>query len=75
MNLDYILKIGDTIRDFEDRDCYYEGTIVSLRPLKYKINNILWCGEKDVSMNSKVTSARFWYIQVLLNNNWFNIEE
>ena len=48
------MKIGDKIRDIEDGDCYYEGIIIELKPLKYKVTNILWCGEIDSSMNGQV---------------------
>ena len=49
------MKIGDKIRDIEDGDCYYEGVVVGLNPLKYRIINILWCGEIDSSINGELT--------------------
>ena len=45
------IEIGDKIRDIEDGDCYFEGIVVELNPLKYKITNIVWGGEIDTSMN------------------------
>lgn len=57
------LSIGDKIRDVEDGDCYYEGIVVSITPLKYKITNILWCGDIDSSMNGQITEPKWWYIE------------
>ena len=55
-------NIGDKIRDIEDGDCYYEGVIVSLNPIKYKITNIIWCDEIDESMNGNVIEPKWWYL-------------
>ena len=57
------LSIGDRIRDIEDGDCYYEGVVVSLTPLKYKITNIVWCDEIDTSMNGKFIAPKWWIIK------------
>jgi len=57
------MKIGDKIRDIEDGDCYYEGIVVELNPMKYKINNIVWCDEIDDSMNGQITEPKWWYIE------------
>ena len=35
-------KIGDRIIDAEDGDCYFEGIVISLNPLKYKIDKVVW---------------------------------
>ena len=59
------MKIGDKIRDIEDGDCYYEGIVVHIEPLRYKITNILWCGEVDDSMNGEVIELRWTWIKVL----------
>jgi DNA repair ATPase RecN len=39
-------KIGDRIKDIEDGDCYYEGIVTQLNPLKYKVDKIIWNGEE-----------------------------
>lgn len=54
------ILVGDIIRDIEDTDCFYEGIVISLNPIKYKITNILWNGEEDDSMNGIVTVLRWW---------------
>ena len=59
------MKIGDKIRDIEDGDCYYEGVVVHIEPLRYKITNILWSGEVDDSMNGEVIELRWTWIEVL----------
>jgi len=62
------MKIGDKIRDVEDGDCYYEGVIVELNPIKYKITNIVWSGEIDNSMNGNIIESRWWWLEVLKEN-------
>lgn len=58
------LKIGDTIRDMEDNDCYYEGVVVSLNPLKYKIQRTVWDGEEGPDeMIGRITEQMWWYIE------------
>ena len=57
------MKIGDKIRDIEDGDCYYEGVVVELNPMKYEITNIIWDGEIDDSMNGQVIKQKWWYIE------------
>ena len=57
------MKIGDKIRDIEDGDCYYEGIVVELNPMKYKITNIIWDGQVDDSMNGQVIKQKWWYIE------------
>tara|TARA_R110002074_G_scaffold233749_1_gene405410 strand:+ start:452 stop:658 length:207 start_codon:yes stop_codon:yes gene_type:complete len=67
------MKIGDKIRDIEDGDCYYEGLVIGLNPLKYRIINILWCDEIDSSMNGEVTELRWWQVEVFKNDEWVNV--
>jgi len=57
------MNIGDRIKDIEDGDCYYEGVVVKLNPLKYKITNIVWCGEIDNSMNGQIIECKWWYLE------------
>ena len=59
------LSIGDTIRDVEDGECYYEGVVVSTNPIKYKVTNIVWNGEIDTSHNGKIFFLHWWYVVVL----------
>ena len=67
------MKTGDKIRDIEDSDCYYEGVVVQLNPLKYKITNILWNDEVDSSMNGQVIELKWWQVELYKNNEWVNI--
>ena len=57
------MNIGDKIIDIEDGDCYYEGIVVELNPMKYKVTNIVWCDEIDDSMNGQVIKQKWWYIE------------
>lgn len=59
------INVGDRIRDIEDGDCYYEGIVVSLNPVKYKITSILWSNEIDNSMNGEVIESKWWFIKVV----------
>lgn len=65
MNID--IEIGSKIRDIEDGDCYFEGVVMELNPLKYKITNIVWGGEIDTSMNGQVIQPRWWQIELIKN--------
>ena len=67
MNID--IEIGSKIRDVEDGDCYYEGVVVELIPLRYKITNIIWGGEIDTSMNGQVIQPKWWYIELIETQN------
>ena len=67
------MKIGDKIRDIEDGDCYYEGVVVQLNPLKYKITTILWCDEVDNSMNGHVIGLKWWKVELYKNSKWVNV--
>jgi|TARA_R110001606_G_C14907984_1_gene594925 hypothetical protein len=67
------MKIGDKIRDIEDGDCYYEGIIVELNPLRYKVTNILWCNEIDNSMNGEIIGLKWWQVELFKNNEWINV--
>jgi len=64
------MKIGDRIRDLEDGDCYYEGVIISLNPLKYEVTNIIWNGEVDNSMNGQVIKLQWWILEMLIDGKW-----
>jgi hypothetical protein len=63
MNTD--MEIGDKIRDIEDGDCYYEGIVVELIPIKYKITNIVWGGKVDTSMNGQVIELKWWQVELV----------
>ena len=58
-----IPNIGDTIRDIEDGDCYYEGIVCELNPIQYKITGVVWNGQKDNSMNGVVTGLKWWILE------------
>lgn len=58
------MKIGDKIRDIEDGDCYYEGIIVSLNPIKYKLTGIVWNGEEEKIENNVITCSKWWYLEL-----------
>ncbi len=58
------MNIGDKIRDIEDGDCYYEGIVVELNPMKYKITNIIWSDEIDDSMNGQIIEPKWWYFEI-----------
>ena len=59
------MEIGDKIRDIEDGDCYYEGIVVELIPIKYKITNIVWGGKVDTSMNGRVIELKWWQVELV----------
>ena len=64
------MKIGDKIRDVEDGDCYYEGIVTELNPLKYKITSIIWSDEADESMNGEVLALKWWLLKWYNGSEW-----
>jgi hypothetical protein len=64
------LFIGDIIRDIEDGDCFYEGIVVNVNPIKYKITKILWCNELDNSMNGEIIELKWWILEKLIDSKW-----
>jgi len=68
------INIGDIIRDVEDWDCYYQGVVVSLNPIQYKITNVVWNGENDNYINGDVYELKWWKLQKLNNNKWEEIK-
>tara|TARA_R100001377_G_scaffold83920_1_gene66351 strand:+ start:724 stop:948 length:225 start_codon:yes stop_codon:yes gene_type:complete len=67
-----MIKIGDIIRDIENGDCYYEGIVISLAPVKYRITNIIWNGEIDSERNGDEIELKWWHFQVL-KHKWVNV--
>jgi hypothetical protein len=67
------LFIGDKIRDIEDDDCYYEGIVLELNPVKYKITNVFWSGENDNSMNGKIIELKWWITEKLIGDEWIKL--
>ena len=67
------LFIGDVIRDIEDGDCYYEGVVVSINPIQYKITKILWCNELDNSMDGKITELNWWILEKFDGLKWIRL--
>ena len=63
-----MIQIGDTIRDVEDGDCYFEGIateIVDGKVTKYILTKIIWSGEEDQDdkrLNTEI-SPEWWYIE------------
>jgi hypothetical protein len=68
------LETGTKIRDIEDGDAYFEGVIVELNPLKYKITNIVWGDRVDTSMNGQIIRPKWWQLEVYINNEWIRIK-
>ena len=64
-----MITIGSKIRDIEDSDCYYEGIVVSLNPLMYKITAVLWNNELCTELNGNVTQQKWWKIEVVTNSD------
>ena len=62
------MKIGDTIRDIEDGDCYFEGIateIVDGKVKKYLLTKIVWSNEVDEDddrLNTEI-EPQWWYIE------------
>lgn len=69
----FILRIGDTIRDVEDGDCYYEGVVVSVDPVRYQVNKVVWCGDVDNSMNGKILELNWWILERLDGTQWVRL--
>ena len=68
-----MLKIGDTIKDTEDGDCFFVGEVVKLNSFKgveyYKVIQVIWNGEeyKDDDLIGQVIKPRWWYIEKVEN--------
>jgi len=68
-----MLKIGDTIKDTEDGDCYFVGEVVKLNSFKgveyYKVTQVIWNDEdyKDDDLIGQIIKPRWWYIQKVEN--------
>ena len=64
------MKIGDTIQDIEDGDCWYEGKVTEIvdgRVTKYILTKIVWSGEideNDERLNTEI-EPQWWYIENL----------
>ena len=63
-----MIQIGDTIRDIEDGDCYFEGIateIVDGKVTKYILTKIIWSGDEDQDdkrLNTEI-SPEWWYVE------------
>jgi hypothetical protein len=57
-------KIGDRIKDLEDEDCYYEGVVTQLNPLKYIVDKFVWHGKEweDVVIGKEI-ELEWYYIE------------
>ena len=58
-------EVGDVIRDSEDRDCYYQGVVVSCEPLIYEITGIVWNGVPSDNMNGSRLRLAWWHTERL----------
>ena len=67
------MNIGDRIRDIEDSDCYFEGIIVGINPIVYRVTNALWNGEVDDSMNGQEMELRWWIVAIFRNGEWIEL--
>ena len=62
------MKIGDTIQDVEDGDCYYEGIVTEIindKVTKYILTKIFWSNEIDENddrLNTEI-EPQWWYIE------------
>lgn len=68
------IKIGDRIRDLEDVDCYYEGVVVSVEPLIYRIDTIVWDGESETVLTNEETRPKWWLHYILNQGEWNQIK-
>jgi len=68
------MKIGDTIRDIEDGDCYFEGIATEIedgKVTKYLLKKIVWSDEIDENddrLNTEI-EPQWWYIQQVKTDN------
>ena len=56
------IQIGDFIRDIEDGDCYYEGIVISINPVEYRITSVMWCGVHDSALIGTITNLMWWNV-------------
>lgn len=68
------MNIGNKVRDVEDGDCYREGTIVEINPLRYKLEREVWNGEEYFDCIGEITEPRWWILEVYNENTkqWQN---
>jgi len=58
------LKVGDRIRDVEDGDFFYEGFVVSLNPMMYKVDRVFLVDDHpDDSLIGQITEPLLWYVK------------
>lgn len=65
--------IGNKIRDIEDDDCYNEGTVVSMKPLKYRKERTVWNGEEEMCDEDVILEIQYWILESYLDNEWKRI--
>jgi hypothetical protein len=68
------IKVGDKIRDIEDGDCYFEGTVTSLNPLMYLFERELWCNEFKEIHNGDVKELQWYLLEVYIDDKWVKIK-
>ena len=62
------MKIGDRIKDIEDGDCYFYGTVSKVKDgtvLEYILEGVYWCGkeEKEPEHLNEPITPRWWQIE------------
>lgn len=59
------MKIGDKIKDIEDGDCYYYGTVTDIENgevTEYLLEGVFWNNEEDKEFNLIGEKVKpFWY--------------
>jgi hypothetical protein len=65
------IKVGDTIRDVEDGDCYFEGIVVEVleNGIKYKVDRVLWNDEE------RLTPEEDRSIGTICYDHWYFLEK
>jgi len=61
------MNIGDTIKDIEDGDCYYQGVVVELNPIRYKIEKVVWNGIEETELNGTISELMWWHSEIVPN--------
>jgi len=62
------MKIGDRIKDIEDGDCYFYGTVSKVedgKVMNYILEGVYWDGEEEDSPEqlNKEISPKWWLIE------------
>jgi len=62
------MKVGDKIKDIEDGDCFYYGTVTKInnKEVFYLLEGVIWDGEKDTDFEDigKEIPLKWWKIEL-----------